>query len=62
MVKVEAIYKPQGKNEPKFSHIKATIGDKVYEPVPISFLRVSELKALEEMLNTAVEFGRKQNG
>ena len=54
MIKVEVIYTDQGKNvKPKFSHFKATVGDKVYDPIPVKFLRISELPALEEMLNTA---------
>lgn len=55
MIKAEAIYKNQGKADPKFDHFKLTIGGVVYEDLPIRFLRISELPTLESMLNTAVE-------
>lgn len=61
MIKVEAIYIQvlvrKGEYEDKFDHFKATIGDKVYEPIPIGFLRISELSNLEQMLNDAYEEG-----
>jgi hypothetical protein len=59
MIKVEAIYKPQGKNEPKFDRIVVTIGDQVFDPVPIRFMKVGEMKELTKMLEAAAEFGRK---
>ena len=59
MIKVEAVYTDRGKNvEPKFDHFKATVGNKIYDPLPIKFIRISELKAVEEMLNTALDLGR----
>ena len=48
-VKIETIYQDMGpKANPryKFSHFKATVGDTVYDPIPIKFLRVSELQVL----------------
>ena len=48
-VKIETIYQDMGpKANPryKFSHFKSTVGDTVYDPIPIKFLRVSELQVL----------------
>ncbi len=41
-----------------FEYFKATIGDKVYHPIPIGFLRISELPALQQMLIDAYELGK----
>jgi hypothetical protein len=61
MIKVEAVYIKKlvapKKYENRFDHFKATIGCKVYEPIPIGFLRISELGKLQEMLETAYEAG-----
>lgn len=60
MIKAEAVYQDKGKGaEPKFDHFKLTIGDRVYEPIPISFLRKTELFALEEMLKYAAKVGEE---
>lgn len=63
MIKCEAVYKdiPVGKNktEKKFQHFKVTIGELIIEPVPIGYLRISELKQLESMLQEAYLAGQK---
>ena len=57
MIKAEVIYKDKGKGDLKFDHFKVTVGDRVYEPVPIFMLRISELKTLEAMLVHAATIG-----
>ena len=59
-VKIETIYQDMGpKANPryKFSHFKATVGDTVYDPIPIKCLRVSELQVLHELLDHAYNAG-----
>ena len=60
MIKVEAVYKDMGKAGKKFDHFKLTIGEHVFEPVPISYLRISELGTLEMLLQAAAEYGKNQ--
>jgi hypothetical protein len=55
LIKAEAVYKNQGKGDPKFDHFKLTIGDVVFEDLPIRFLRISELPTLEKLLGLAVQ-------
>jgi hypothetical protein len=60
LVKVETIYQdlgPKANPRYKFSHFKAMIGTEVYDPIPIRFLRISDLPVLKEMLETAVSTG-----
>jgi ribosomal protein S27AE len=60
LVKLETIYQdlgPKASPRYKFIDFKATIGDKIYDPIPIRFLRISELQVLQEMLEAAVNAG-----
>lgn len=60
MIKGEAVYRNQGKADPKFDHFKLTIGDRVFEPIPFRYLLISELPKLEALLNLAVEQAAKE--
>jgi predicted restriction endonuclease len=59
MIKVEAIYIPVKNHDKKFDRISVTIGDKTTD-CPIAYIRVSEAKKLEQMLNEAYETGYRQ--
>ena len=55
---VEIVYKERGKAEPKFDRFVLKMDGVRYDPIPIKFLRISELKALGQMLTIASN-GRK---
>lgn len=50
-ISVRAVYKPAKPND-KFDHIEIRLGEKVIAS-PINFLRISEMKALEDLLKEA---------
>jgi len=62
MITVEAKYvevkQGKGKSQKKFDGFRAVVGEKVYDPIPISFLRISELLKLQQMLEEAYNEGR----
>ena len=51
-----SVWKNQGKAEAKFDHFKGIVGGEVYDPLPIRFLRISELTILGDMLKQAMQF------
>src|ERR1700739_752378 len=51
-----SVWKNQCKAEAKFDHFKGIVGGEVYDPLPIRFLRISELTILGDMLKQAMQF------
>lgn len=57
MIRLKVIKEVKGQ-EKKFDRIIATInGQTAYDPFPISYLRVSEVEKLQDILDSAYELG-----
>ena len=49
----------KGKTEKRFDRLRVAIGEQIFDPSPIKFMRISELEKLDEMLIAAYELGRR---
>jgi len=58
-IEVKAVYKPLPGGKQQFENLMVRIGEKVFDPIPVKFMRISEMKNFRALLEEAFRLGQE---